>query len=72
MGTTRFFTGTSQDGTRYDFVEETSDTSEKTCDAESRARVSSRYRLSRDGACLTRVSESEFKIDKSGVSIVVR
>ena len=72
MGITRFFTGTSKDGTRYDFVEERSDSSDVSKDANPAMQTSPKYRLRLDGAYLTKVSDNEFKIDKSGVTICVR
>jgi hypothetical protein len=62
MSITRYFTGTATDGTRYDFVEE--------CSSSASA---PRYRLSsRAGGYLTKVSDFEFTIVRSGVHIRVQ
>jgi hypothetical protein len=66
MGTTRFFTGTATDGTRYDFVEEIPD-----C-AQGATQVTPSYRLSRDGSYLKKVNDNEFTIVRSGVKIRVQ
>jgi hypothetical protein len=61
MSITRYFTGTAIDGTRYDFVEE--------CSSGASA---PRYRLSSlGGGYLTKISDSEFTIVRSGVNIHV-
>jgi hypothetical protein len=61
MSITRYFTGTAIDGTRYNFVEEYL----VGADAPS-------YRLSSlGGGDLTKVSEYEFSIVRSGVNIRV-
>jgi hypothetical protein len=62
MSTTRYFTGTATDGTTYNFVEE------YRIGADSPS-----YRLSSlAGGYLTRVSEFEFTIMRSGITIRVQ
>jgi hypothetical protein len=62
MSTTRYFTGTARDGTRYNFVEELSEGASMP-----------RYTLSGlGGGYLTKVSDFEFTIVRSGVSIRVQ
>jgi hypothetical protein len=61
MATTRYFTGTASDGTKYNFVED--------CPSEPE---SCSYRLSRDGSYLKRLSATEFTIVRSGVHIRVQ
>lgn len=62
MSITRYFTGTATDGTRYNFVEEYSE-----------GAGAPRYTLSsRGGGYLTKVSDFEFTIVRSGVHIRVQ
>jgi hypothetical protein len=72
MGTTRFFTGTAIDGTRYDFVEETPDRISQANVGQVQPQGTPRYRLSRDGSALHKTADREFTIVRSGVRILVQ
>ncbi|MEO8313811.1 MAG: hypothetical protein ABI645_03355 [Pseudomonadota bacterium] len=72
MGTSRYFTGTATDGTRYDFVEDTPTVClAKLKDQSEKSHSAPTYRLSRDGSYLEKTSAIDFTIVRSGLQIRV-